>query len=66
MQHNIRSISAIYRNIALPELAALLGLPEGQVETLTAAMLMEGRLSGHIDQVWAANCAGCGLTEAGR
>ena len=31
IQHNIRSVSKMYHNIAIEQLAALLGLPETQV-----------------------------------
>ena len=31
IQHNIRSVSKMYNNIAIEQLAALLGLPEAQV-----------------------------------
>lgn len=31
IQHNIRSVSKMYHNIAIAQLAALLGLPEAQV-----------------------------------
>jgi PCI domain len=51
IQHNIRSVASMYHNIALSQLAALLGLPESQVETLTCDMISEGRLSGYVDQV---------------
>lgn len=51
IQHNLRSVSNMYRNIAVDQLALLLGLSEEKVESLACDMIFQGRLKGHIDQV---------------
>ena len=56
LQHNIRAVSNIYCNIALDQLATLLGLPEAKVESLACDMIAEGRLLGHIDQARRCRC----------
>jgi COP9 signalosome complex subunit 4 len=64
VQHNIRSVSNIYQNIALQELGTLLGLTTEQVESLASDMIMEGRLQGHIDQVRCGSTARMNLRRA--
>ena len=51
LQHNIRSVSKLYRNISVDQLGLLLGLPEAKVESLACDMISEGRLLAYIDQV---------------
>lgn len=59
IQHNLRSVSNMYRNIAVDQLARLLGLSEEKVEALACDMILQRRLRGHIDQVRALCAALC-------
>jgi COP9 signalosome complex subunit 4 len=51
IQHNLRSVSNMYENIAINQLAVLLGLSEDTVESLACDMIFQGRLQGYINQV---------------
>jgi Asp-tRNA(Asn)/Glu-tRNA(Gln) amidotransferase C subunit len=51
IQHNLRSVSNMYENIAINQLAVLLGLSEAKVESLACDMIFQGRLKGYINQV---------------
>jgi len=51
MQHNLLSASKLYNNITVEELGTLLGVTAEKAEQVAADMIMEGRLSGVIDQV---------------
>lgn len=44
IEHNLAAASRLYTNIYLAELATLLGVPEGQAESIAARMVQEGRL----------------------
>jgi COP9 signalosome complex subunit 4 len=51
IEHNLLSASKLYNNIELGELGTLLGISAERAEKIAAAMIVEGRLSGSIDQV---------------
>ncbi|KAL9600882.1 MAG: hypothetical protein Q9219_002924 [cf. Caloplaca sp. 3 TL-2023] len=50
-EHNLLSISKLYDNVGIDELASLLGLPIEKAESYAARMLGQGRIAGNIDQV---------------
>lgn len=50
IDHNLMSVSKLYDNIGLAELAKLLGLSEAQVETYTAQIVSKGKLNAVIEQ----------------
>ncbi|KAF9082154.1 hypothetical protein BGX29_008358 [Mortierella sp. GBA35] len=51
IEHNLLSASKIYNNISFEELGALLGVKPEQAEARASKMMMEGRMSGSIDQI---------------
>mmetsp|Transcript_1264 Transcript_1264/g.2648 ORF Transcript_1264/g.2648 Transcript_1264/m.2648 type:complete len:417 (-) Transcript_1264:160-1410(-) len=51
MEHNMLAVSKLYKNISFEQLGALLGIDAAQAERVAAAMLVEERLEGSIDQV---------------
>lgn len=51
VEHNMISVSKIYQSIYVSELALVLGVTSDKAEKIAAAMIMEGSLSGSIDQV---------------
>ena len=51
IEHNLLSVSKLYNNIGVDELATLLGLDAEKAEGYAARMLEQGRVSGSIDQI---------------
>ena len=51
VEHNMISVSNLYRTIYMSELAKILGVTEKRAETIAANMIMEGALNGTIDEV---------------
>ena len=51
IEHNLLSVSKVYDNIGVDELASLLGLDAEKAESYAARMLEQGRISGSIDQI---------------
>lgn len=51
VEHNLLSVSRLYDNIGLDELASLLGLDADKAEGYAARMLEQGRIAGSIDQI---------------
>ena len=51
VEHNLLSASKLYANIGIKELGVLLGCDAEKAEGYAAAMLEQGRLNGHIDQI---------------
>lgn len=51
VEHNMIAVSKIYQSIYFSELALVLGVTSDKAERIAAAMVMEGSLSGSIDQV---------------
>jgi len=51
IEHNILSVSKIYKNISFEEVGNLLGISSEQAETIVAKMIEEGRMQGSIDQI---------------
>jgi len=51
MEHNMLAVSKLYKNISFEQLGALLGIDAEKAERIAAAMLVEKRLEGSIDQV---------------
>ena len=51
VEHNLLSASRLYANIGIKELGVLLGCDAEKAEDYAAAMLEQGRLGGHIDQI---------------
>ncbi|KAL8868454.1 MAG: hypothetical protein Q9174_004981 [Haloplaca sp. 1 TL-2023] len=51
IEHNLLSVSKLYNNIGVDELATLLGLDAQKAEGYAARMLEQGRVSGSIDQI---------------
>lgn len=51
VEHNMIAVSKIYQTIYVSELALVLGVTPEKAEKIAAAMIMEGSLSGSIDQV---------------
>jgi len=51
VEHNLIAVSKIYQTIYVSELALVLGVTSEKAEKIAAAMIMEGALSGSIDQV---------------
>eukprot|EP00127_Corallochytrium_limacisporum_P003431 Clim_evm59s149 gene=Clim_evmTU59s149 len=49
-EHNLLCVSQLYNNIAISELALLLGFSESVAEKTAATMISEGRMEGRIDQ----------------
>lgn len=50
-EHNLEAASKLYRNIYVPELAALLAVPAEKAEAAASRMVGENRLQATIDQV---------------
>ncbi|KAI4122050.1 MAG: hypothetical protein LQ338_006027, partial [Usnochroma carphineum] len=51
VEHNLLSVSKLYDNIGVDELANLLGLDADKAEGYAARMLEQGRISGSMDQI---------------
>ncbi|KAL8733975.1 MAG: hypothetical protein Q9166_001736 [cf. Caloplaca sp. 2 TL-2023] len=51
IEHNLLSVSRLYDNIGIDELATLLGLDADKAEGYAARMLEQGRIAGSIDQI---------------
>jgi len=51
VEHNMISVSKLYRTIYVKELALILGVNDQKAEKIAASMIMEGSLHGSIDQV---------------
>ncbi|KAI4233457.1 MAG: hypothetical protein L6R40_007054 [Gallowayella cf. fulva] len=51
IEHNLLSVSRLYDNIGVDELATLLGLDADKAEDYAARMLEQGRIAGSIDQI---------------
>ena len=51
IEHNLLSVSRLYDNIGIDELAVLLGLEADKAEGYAARMLEQGRIPGSIDQI---------------
>lgn len=51
IEHNLLSASKLYNNITFGELGALLSITPEQAEKVASRMMLEQRLSGHIDQI---------------
>ncbi|KAL8722619.1 MAG: hypothetical protein Q9225_000925 [Loekoesia sp. 1 TL-2023] len=51
IEHNLLSVSKLYDNIGVDELANLLGLDAEKAESYAARMLEQGRIAGSIDQI---------------
>ncbi|KAG5355922.1 COP9 signalosome complex subunit 4 [Yarrowia sp. B02] len=51
LEHNLLAISRVFSCISFPRVAALIGMELGQAEDTVANMIIQGRLSGRIDQV---------------
>lgn len=50
-EHNMLAVAQLYKNIAISELALLLGVTAEQAEDLARIMIQEGRMTASIDQV---------------
>lgn len=50
-EHNLLSVSRLYDNVGIDELANLLGLNADKAEDYAARMLEQGRIAGSIDQI---------------
>ncbi|KAL8939727.1 MAG: hypothetical protein Q9216_003205 [Gyalolechia sp. 2 TL-2023] len=51
IEHNLLSVSKLYDNVGVDELANLLGLDADKAENYAAHMLEQGRIAGSIDQI---------------
>merc|ERR1711972_1152753 len=51
LEHNMLAVSKLYNNISFQQIGALLGVDAVKAERIAAAMLVENRLKGSIDQV---------------
>jgi COP9 signalosome complex subunit 4 len=51
IDHNVLSVSKIYSNILISQLAQILGLDPAKTETYTGNMISQSRLAARIDQV---------------
>lgn len=51
MEHNLLSVSKLFRNISFQLLGNLLSVSPSQAELIAASMIEEGRMSGTLDQV---------------
>lgn len=51
VEHNMIAVSKIYQSIYVSELALALGVIPEKAEKIAATMIMDGSLSGSIDQV---------------
>ena len=51
VEHNIFALSGLFRNISLDELGSLLGVTAARVEGVAMRMIVDGRLSGSLDQL---------------
>ncbi|KAL9030559.1 MAG: hypothetical protein Q9196_001320 [Gyalolechia fulgens] len=51
IEHNLLSVSKLYDNVGVDELANLLGLDADRAENYAARMLEQGRIAGSIDQI---------------
>ncbi|KAI4183918.1 MAG: hypothetical protein L6R41_005096 [Letrouitia leprolyta] len=51
IEHNLLSVSKLYDNVGIDELANLLGLDADKAENYAARMLEQGRIAGSIDQI---------------
>merc|ERR1719343_1827705 len=50
LQHNVLAASRVYKNMRLPDLGLLLEVPAERAEKISAKMIAEQRLDGHINQ----------------
>eukprot|EP00405_Crypthecodinium_cohnii_P046271 CAMPEP_0206578510 /NCGR_PEP_ID=MMETSP0325_2-20121206/32005_1 /ASSEMBLY_ACC=CAM_ASM_000347 /TAXON_ID=2866 /ORGANISM="Crypthecodinium cohnii, Strain Seligo" /LENGTH=398 /DNA_ID=CAMNT_0054084161 /DNA_START=108 /DNA_END=1300 /DNA_ORIENTATION=+ len=50
LQHNVLAASRVYKNMKLPDLGLLLGVPADRAERIAAKMVSEQRLTGYICQ----------------
>ena len=50
-EHNLLSLSKLYRNIRFSELGALLEIDSVKAEKIASQMITEGRMNGSIDQI---------------
>lgn len=50
-EHNMLSISKLYKNIKIKSLASLLKVDPYKAETIAAKMISEERMKGSIDQI---------------
>lgn len=51
IEHNLLSVSKLYKSISFEELAALLEVDEYKVEKIASQMIIEDRMNGQIDQI---------------
>lgn len=51
IEHNMLSISKIYKNIKIKSLASLLKVDQYKAERIAAKMISEERMKGSIDQI---------------
>jgi COP9 signalosome complex subunit 4 len=51
VEHNMIAVSKIYESIYISELARAVGVTAAKAEKIAATMIMDGSLSGTIDQV---------------
>lgn len=51
VEHNMIAVSKIYQSIYISELASALGVTPEKAEKIAATMIMDGSLSGSIDQM---------------
>lgn len=51
VEHNMIAVSKIYDSIYVSELALVLGVNPNKAEKIAASMIMDGSLTGSIDQV---------------
>lgn len=51
IEHNLQSVSRLYKNISFAELGRMLGIDPLRAEKTAAGMIVEGRMGGQIDQV---------------
>ena len=51
IEHNLLSLSKLYRNIFFKELGALLEIDSAKAEKIASQMITEGRMNGYIDQI---------------
>lgn len=50
-EHNLLSLSKLYRNIRFSELGALLEIDAGKAEKIASQMITESRMNGSVDQI---------------
>jgi len=51
VEHNMIAVSTIYQSIYITELALVLGVTSEKAEKIAATMIMDGSVSGSIDQM---------------